>query len=332
MLKRIAVTTAAALLLTIFMAAQQRQGPQPQRITTELVVRVSYEDDRAVGSNARVQVTNSSGVPVAENFTRSEGEARFIGLEPGMYRLRISGIDIEEKFSEYSFTINPREMTHVEYVRVRRRGDSLTSTEGSVSAAELNIPPKAKSEFEKGLKALNKQNQEEALQRFARAIELYPRYAAAINNMGVIAMQQGRKDEGLAFFRQAVKVDDQFAPPYLNLAKAVVANKDYAEAEQLLLKGASLDPTNVEMIAILAMIEFESNKLPRALASARKVHGMPHHEKFAFAHYIVGRVLESQNHGTEALAEYRLFLKESPNSASAPNVRGFIAALEQQKQ
>ncbi len=331
MLRRIACSTAAALLLTT-LALAQRQVPQ-QRVTTELTVRVSYEDDRRVDDQLRVQLTNSSGVPIMESFTRGEGEARFLGVEPGAYRLRVSGINIEEQASDYSFVINPRELTHVEYIRVRRKPDKdgPTSTQGSISAAALSIPSKAESEFDKGVKALRKQDHEEAQRRFTRAVELYPRYAAAFNNMGVIAMQQGKMDEGLEFFRQAVKADEQYAPPYLNLAKAVVAKKDYMEAEQLLLKATSLDPTNVEILAILAMIEFESNHMPRALANARKVHGMPNHEKFAFAHYIGGRVLESQNQGAEAIAEYRLFLKEAPNSTSAANVRGFIAALEQQK-
>lgn len=332
MFRCIVFSTAAALLSGTIVFAQGSQSGQ-QTVTTELVVKVTYENDRPVGDQVRVQLTSSSGVPLMDSYTSGESEVHFFGVQPGGYRLRITGLDIEDKFSDYSFSIQPREVTHMEFIRVRRKPekDAQTSTQSSVSAAALNVPAKAGSEFDKGVKALNKKDPEEARRRFARAVELYPRYAAAFNNLGVISMQQGNTDEGLGFFRQAVLADEQYAPPYLNLAKAVFRKKDYVEAEQLLLKATSIDPTNVEMLAILAMIEFDSNKMPLALINARKAIGQPNHERFAYAHYIVGRVLESQHQTAEALAEYRLFLKEAPNDSSALDVRGFIAALEQKR-
>lgn len=330
--RRFALSSIWLLLLSSQVLAQ-RQIPQ-QRITTELTVRVTYEDDRSVGDNVRVQLTNPTGIPIQEAFTRGEGQARFLGIEPGAYKLRVIGMDIEETTSEYSFVIQPRQFTHMEFVRVRRKVDpnaQQTSTQGSISAAALNIPREAESEFDKGVKAMVKKKDDEARKRFARATEIYPRYASAFNNMGVIAMQQGRKDEAIGFFRQAVNADDQHAPSYLNLAKAVVAQQNLAEAQILLTKAASIDPNNVEIVAILAMIEFEAGQSPMALTNARKVHGLPNHEKYAFAHYIAGKVLEAQNQPQEALVEYRLFLKEAPHSNTAASVRQVVAALEQQK-
>ncbi|HUR36380.1 MAG TPA: tetratricopeptide repeat protein [Terriglobales bacterium] len=329
MFRRTFLIAAIALLASTTVLAQRQQQTQP-RVTTELVVRVTYEDDRAVVDQIRVQLSNSSGIPIAESFTRGEGEARFIGIEPGAYRLRVSGMEIEEKVSDYSFTINPREMNHMEFIRVRKRNTGqATSTQGHISAAALNVPPKAESEFDKGVAALRKQDNAQAQKRFNRALELYPRYAAAYNNLGVIAMQEGNPGLGKEFFEKAVKVDDQYAPPYLNLAK-VVATKDYNAAKGLLQKAASLDPSNVETIAILAMLEYETNQLPLALSNARRVHTMPDHERFAFAHYVAGRTLESQKLPREALVEYRIFLKEAPMSPSVPKVKGFIEAIEQQ--
>lgn len=330
MIRRIVLSTALVLFASTFLLAQRQPNiPQP-RATTELVVRVTYEDDRPVGDQVRVQLSNSSGVPITETFTRGEGEARFSGVEAGVYRLRVSGMDIEEKASDYSFVIYPRQITHLEYMRVRRKPsrEQATSTQGHISATALNVPAKAESEFDKGVSALVKQNLPEAQKRFARAIELYPRYAAAYNNLGVIAMQQGRRSEGTEFFRRAVQADEEYAPPYLNLAKSVVADRGYAEAQQLLHKAASLEPTNAEVLAILSMVDHDLNDYAQALANARKVHAIAGHEKFAFAHFVAGRSLEAQNRRAEAVAEYKLFLQEAPQSPSAERVRAAIAAIE----
>lgn len=327
MLRRLLACATIVLLATL--APAQRQL---ERQTTELIIKVTYENGPAVEDHVRIQLTNGSGIPVAEVYTRAEGEARFQNVEPGTYRIRATGIEIEEGTSERSVVINPRELTHMEIFQVKKRQtDRATSTQGSISAAALNVPPKAESEFDKGVSALRKVKLDEAQKRFSRALQLYPRYAAAINNLGVIAMQQGRPDDGQTFFEQALKVDGQYAPPYLNLAKLRVGQKNYEQAQQLLDKATSLDPGNVEVLALLAVLEFEAKQMPAALANARKVHQLPAHEKFAFAHFIAGRVLEAQSLPHEAVAEYRMFLKEAPESATTAKAKVSIEAIEKQK-
>ena len=327
MLRRFVVSSAIALLATLAFAQRQSNPRQ----TTELVVRVTYENDRAVADQVRIQLTNGSGVPVTEVFTRGEGEARFMNIEPGTYRIRASSPDIEEKISDNSFVINPRELMHTEFFQVKKKPTPGTSTQGSISAAVLNIPSKAESEFDKGVSALKKQNLAEAQVRFNRAVEFYPRYAAAINNLGVIAMQQGKLDDGQSFFEQALKADDQYAPPYVNLAKSRMGHQMYPEAQKLLTKASSLDPSNVEALALLTVLEFESKEMPAALANARKVHNLPAHERFAFAHFVAGRILETQNLPNEALVEYRLFLKEAPESPTSTKARAAIDTIQKQK-
>jgi tetratricopeptide (TPR) repeat protein len=329
MFRRLAIGTLTVLLSATL--AAQRQTPSQPRQTTELVVKVMYENDRSVADQVRIQLTNGAGIPVAETFTRGEGEARFFNLEPGTYRLRATGTDIEERTSDQSFVINPRQLTHIEYFNVRKKTDGRqTSTQGSVSAAALQIPSKAESEFDKGVSALKKQNLDEAEKRFAKAAEIYPRYGAAFNNLGVIAMQRGNAEGGKDYFAQAVQADDQYAPGYLNLAKSHIAKKEYAPARQLLTKATSIDPGNLEVLALLTMLDYDASEMDLALGHARKIHTLPGHEKFAFAHFIAARALEAQKLAPDALVEYRLFLKEAPESPTAPKAKASIEALEKQ--
>jgi len=330
MVRRLALSIFAVLLATTLTLAQ-RTGQTPRQ-TTELVVKVTYENDRAVADQVRIQLLNGSGIPVTETFTRGEGEARFFNIEPGTYRIKASGVDIEERSSEQSFVINPRELTHMEFFQVRLKEDrQQTSTQGSISAAMLNIPGKAESEFEKGVGALKKQEFDEAEKRFKRAIELYPRYAQAYINLGFIAMQHGQPDSAQSFFTQAVKADEQYAPSYVNLAKSFIGRKEYPPALELLTKASSLAPNNVEVLALLTMLEYESSQMVAAVDHARKVHALPSHEKFAFAHFIAGKALESQNLAPDAVAEYKLFLKEGAQGPTADKAKASIDALEKQK-
>lgn len=329
MLRRVICSATLVLITSVPSLSQRQQAPSPRQ-TTELVVRVTFDNDRGVPDQVRVQLLNSAGVPVAETFTRGEGEARFLGIDPGSYRLKASSPDIEDRMSDYPFVIHPRQLTHFEYFSVRRRQSAQqpVSTQGTISAAALNIPPKAEAEFDKGVVALKKNDLVEAKKRFQKAVDQYPRYAAAFNNLGVIAMQEGNPQGGESFFRQASEVDTEYAPPLLNLAKLTMGARSYPQALELLNKATSIDPTNPEILALLTVVEYESNRMELAVANARKVHALPDHNRFAFAHMIAGRCLEAQNRRAEAVAEYKFFLQEAPQSPSAAQVRSAIAAME----
>ncbi|MEO6120460.1 MAG: tetratricopeptide repeat protein [Terriglobales bacterium] len=315
---------AAFVLLASFFVTTSAVGQRP---SNDLVVKVTYDSGRAVAEQTRVQLLGGSGVPQAELNTRGQGEVRFHGVGYGTFRIRVSGPDIEEKTSE-SFNIDPRDNTHMEFVTVTRKPGAETSAQGSISASQLNIPDRAASEFEKGMKALKKREMDEAEKRFSKATELYPQYAAAISHLGVIAMQRGKLQEGQEFFVKALTVDPQYPPAYLNLAKIRIAEKKYDEAVRLLTKATALEPAGGETLALLTMVEYESNRLPDAVAHARQVHSLPDHGKYAFTHYIAGKALEAQQRPTDAMVEYRLFLKEAPESATTAKAKAALAALE----
>lgn len=313
------------LLLLIALASQafaQRQG-------NDLVVKITYDNGRAVAEQTLVEVTNLSGVTILDTMTRTQGEVRFQGVGPGTFRIRVSGPDIETKFTE-PFNIDPRDNTHMEFVSVtKREGAPPTSAQGAVAAWMLNIPSKAESEFEKGAKALEKQDAKEAQKRLERAVELYPNHAAALNLLGVLAMQGGNPQEGQKFFQQTLKIDERYAPAYVNLAKIRIGEKKRDEALGLLTKAATIEqPTSGETLAMLSMVEFESNQLQPAIEHARMVHTIKDHQKYAFVHFIAGKALESQNLREEAAAEYNLLLREAPGSSMAARAKAALAGLQ----
>lgn len=329
MIRRFAVYTVLALSLCVGTIHAQRQVSQPP---IELIVKIGVENDSTMPDQLRLQLTNESGVTIAESFARGENEARFLNVEPGNYRLRAVAPNVED-VSDHVIVITSRETRHIEFIRIRKKQSVQSVTNDAViSAAMLNIPAKALAEFEKGNKALKKQSFDEARERFSKAVEIYPRYAAALNNLGVISMQRGNLDEGKNLFTKAIDVDDRYAPPYLNLAKAHMRRREYREALALLTKAEPLDPSNVEVLALLTMLEYESHQVASALEHARRVHTIPGHENFAFVHFIAGKALESQGQPSEAVLEYKQFLKEAPHSPTAAKSKELIEALEKRAQ
>jgi tetratricopeptide (TPR) repeat protein len=105
-------------------------------------------------------------------------------------------------------------------------------------------------------------------------------------------------------------------------------DKNYRESEKLLQKVMSVNPSITDAVALLASAEFMNKEYDKALADAQRAYRLPNHEQFADLHVIAGQVYEMQNRPQDALAEYQLFLKESPTSPRAPMVQKQIAQLQ----
>lgn len=302
-------------------------------VQVELRVRVVYDtNDRAVAHQVRVQLLNPSGSVLAENIATDPGqvELMFSNKFPHNYRLRVDGEGIVPTMTEV-FNIPAFSQQHQEVVRVQAKPSGPENAENSstqmVAAAELNVPDKARKEYLKGAQAFEKRDWEEARARFKKATELYAKYATAYNDLGVVYMNTGQAQKAQESFGKAIEADDHYARAYVNLAMALYTDRKPAEAEPLLQKALAFNPLDAQALTLLAQIQLQGGRAEEALATARRVHGVPH-DQHTVAHLIAARACQSLHKETDAMAEYAIFLKESPQSPSAPRVRAVLDALK----
>jgi tetratricopeptide (TPR) repeat protein len=322
------VTLGLTLFLLGFVGWAQR-GSMTSDI--ELRIKISFENDRPVGSPLRVQLLNGSENMVADTFSDGTGQAVFRSVRGGNYKVRISGVGILETISE-SFTIDPRDRFQVQYVHVRSAETTAEANGGQnkpISAAELNVPDKARKEFDKGTEAMAKSHWDEAEKHFEKATEIYPRYASAFNNLGVVAINRNNAPAARSYFQQAINFDDHLASAYLNISKLDYNEHRLKEAQTPLAKALALDPMNVEAMLLMAASQLSTGGFDEAIAYAHKIHTLPH-EKFAISHIIAARACEQSKKIPQAIGEYRLYLQEAPQSPLAQGARDAMARLQSQ--
>jgi hypothetical protein len=79
-----------------------------------------------------------------------------------------------------AFGVHPRQRVTIELEPLEGAAATVTENGETVSLASLNIPKKARKEFEKGLEELNEKNQpDKSIEHFQKAIEIYPAYDEA---------------------------------------------------------------------------------------------------------------------------------------------------------
>lgn len=307
------------------------QGSMPSHtVSVEILVRVTFQDDRTAGDQIRVELVNETGTPVGETFTNSEGRASFHLVSAGGYEVRVSGTPIQGTTIE-RIHVEDMDKSKTVYVRVKPRSDATPAAAKSnappvTSAAELRIPADARKAFHKGMEAWERNDFSKAAERFEKAVSIYPAYDTAYNNLGVMYYQMNQTDKARAAFEQSVSLNDKNADADRNLARILIHDGSYARAEDLLKKSLMVEPLNPVTLTLMCVAEIQTGDDDGALVTARKVHQLPH-EGYAVVHYVAGQAFEHKGQPQNASAEYETYLLETPSGAEAPQVRSALARL-----
>lgn len=302
-------------MLANSVVAQLDSGNIVQRVRVRLVFASGVCEPSALVSLI------GDGGPVAQTTTNDRCEVDFFSVPKGSYYLHVSsGNFANADSSSINLTSSGPEVFEVE---VNRPNDPNRSygVPGSafVSASDLAIPSRARKEFDKANELVGKQSWSQAIQKLNKAISIYPEYAMAYNNLGVIYFRLGDVAREREALEKAISINDHLALAYVNLGRMSLVAGDFKEAQNHLDKASGFDPTDPTALILLAYAEFKELRFEEAIATTRKAHalGKPH----AFAHRVAARAFEQQGQAANAIAELELFLKESPAGPSADGAR-----------
>ena len=292
---------------------------------------VVYANDRKAGANLVVRLMQgSSSTPEQTTFTNDQGKADFRNVPIGMYHVSVTGDGIETKESD-EFEVDSRKVTQSQYVTVHQlagaEAAAETSKSGMVSASELQVPIKARKELDKANEAISRQEWSKAIESLNKAIAIYPQYASAYNNLGVVYAHMNDVVREQQALEKAVSLDDHFSAACQNLVKVYLRQRAYPQAETLLGKGLNVDPNNGQYLMLMADVQYMEGHYDAAIATAQKVHALPNDHP-ATAHYIAGKAYEQEHRSQDALAEFQMFLKEEPTGPRADHVRSDITKMQ----
>jgi len=118
----------------------------------------------------------------------------------------------------------------------------------------------------------------DAAQAWDKALDLakswtatYPRESSAFNSLGVAYIRLGQFEESVTAFREAIRLDPKFTPPYGNLAAALLALNRYDEARGVLRQAADrkLDFIGARRLSyLLAFVQGDTATMERELTQS----------------------------------------------------------------
>ena len=111
----------------------------------------------------------------------------------------------------------------------------------------------------------------EALDQFARAVDVNPNYAEAHNNMGIVHARQGNLAEALGHYRNAIGIRPDYADAYYNMANILRQQGKDREAIRHYRDAVRINPGHVNARNTLAALLYERGDLDGAVEQFREL-------------------------------------------------------------
>lgn len=280
--------------------------------------------------NTRVKITLSGyRLSPVTTYTDNKGRFAFQGISDGTYTITAEGESglyepVAQEVRVFYGASNPLVITLKE-----KTGPSAKSKDNVVSLSGLDqqVPPTAKKEFEKGVELSGKGKFQDAVERFKKAIAIYPKYFAARDILGVQYLKLGKWAEAAEQFEAAIDIDSKALNPRQNLAIALIEQKKYVEAIQHANQAISIDsssPTAHLYAGIASLGVDEVDQAERELSKALSLGG----EAYANAHFYLALVHMKRGEREAATGELNAYLDRLPKGEKAQRARQLLETLK----
>jgi tetratricopeptide (TPR) repeat protein len=200
-----------------------------------------------------------------------------------------------------------------------------------IGAATLMVPGNAKGEYRKGCSDLKDKKFASAEEHLRKAVEEYPKYAAAWALLGQLLDAGNRIEEARTACIQASGADSSYVPAYLCLADIAAQRKEWQQTLDQANRALALDPLqNLYGNFYSAMAQFHLSNLPAAERNALQTIDADHLHRIPQAHLLLAQIYGANDDLNGMSVQLRAYLKVAPGSPDAAAVRKSLADIEAQ--
>ncbi len=280
---------------------------------------IALGQNQQVFADASMDSTDMRGI-MNPSPTRGISERELIGCE---FRAEMPGFQ-----SDVVQLAGRRVLDNPEVgVIVLRR---LSNVQGfTFSLTTANAPKEAKKAYEKALSLAKKQKAAEAEPHLRKAVEVYPKFAAAWFELGNALQAQKKQEEAREAFEKSIEADPKFIGPHLSLLQLAVNARDWeqiAERSETVLK---LNPFSYPQVWFLhSAANYNLGRKDVAEKSAREALKLDPNHKNPRTLNLMAHILADKGDYAGALDHMKGYLSFAPNAPDAETVKQQIGELE----
>jgi tetratricopeptide (TPR) repeat protein len=281
--------------------------------------------DGAALPDVRVEIRDEqTSRTVASGYTNNSGAFEFAHLPFAPYDISASRglIESHQHLALGDLGMNLK-------IRLASAGAAAAQVDGNatVSVAEYKVPQKARNAFHKAEAALAKNRLDEVAKQLAKALEIYPDYAAALTLRGVTSLDSAHPEAAVNDFDKAIHSDPGYALAYTAMAAAFNQLNKFDDALRSATRAISLSPSSWQSYFEMAKSYVGKADYEHALQQITKAQQMVPKE-YPPIHLVRAHVMLALKNYAEAMGELQAFLTLAPQD---PNSGAARRALEKVK-
>jgi tetratricopeptide (TPR) repeat protein len=257
-----------------------------------------------------------SGAVVASTYTNASGGFEFDNIPYGTYEITATaGVD---ESREQVRLVSPRAEVSLRMTAPAEGADAGNAD--SVSVNDLKVPKKAREAYHKAEAALRGLKLDEALSHAGKALEAYPRYAAAMALRGIIKLDQNATDQAVTDLEQAIQFDPAFATGYLALGAAYNRLSRFDDSIRTVDRGIALAPMAWQGYFELGKAYVGKGDFPAAIKQLNKAEDMAP-KNFALVHLVKAHAMLGLKDYAAAMLELQSYLTQRPQGPDSDQAR-----------
>ena len=320
--------------LLVLLSASQLQLASGQ--TQYRIEGVIYGPDSRPLVNILVSLQNNSRAQIAQDITNSDGRYQFSGVYAGTYYVVVKPAQDQ---------LHPV-LQQLELLDTSKGGNTMSSERVDFTLRESvprsnsgppaplfaqTVPPEAEKEYVAGLKKLTKGEKDKALNHFLTAIQTFPTYFLALQQLGLLYVQLNKHVEAVGALRSALEINAKSADAHLGLGMAYLNLDQLQAAIEELNTARSLNPRFFKTHLYLGMALIGTNNLDGAEQSLKQALTLAPPVEGSAVHLYLASIYDKRKQFQKAIDELEAYLKGNPKAANATRIQEAIAKLKAKK-
>jgi len=297
---------------TIFLPGGQRLD---RRVKVKLI---------GLANGDQFQMSDDSG---AFAFRRLLGGRYTVVVDAGSeFEIHNEAVDIVEPASRRG---SPGITVPVYITLQPRRSSTAGGVPGTVDAKAGSIPEAARDLYKQALESAKSRDPKKAIEELTKALEIYPNFMAALNQLGVQYMEVKEWAKAREALRKAILIAPEAFHPRLNHGIALLQLKDYkgaaAELGIAVQKDGESGPAHFYLgRALVSLGNYDGAE--NALRQTITIGG----DEAIEAHRYLGAVYIEKHETARAAEELEAYLRLAPNAKDAEKIRVIVKDLRSQ--
>jgi tetratricopeptide (TPR) repeat protein len=266
--------------------------------------------------NIRIEVRETmTGGLTSTTYTNDSGGFEIDNLGFGTYDV-VATLGVSEAREQVRLQSPQASIT----LRMQAQQTSDAGNASTVSVSDFKVPKKAREAYHKAEQALQSFKTDEAMAHITKALEIYPRYAAAMTLRGVLKLDNKAPQEAMADLEQAIQYDPAFATAYLVLGATYNSLSRFDDSIRTIDRGIALSPTSWQGYFELGKAYVGKGDFTSAVKQLNKAEDMAPKD-FALVHLVKAHAMLGMKDYSAAMLELQAYLTKHPQGPDSDSAR-----------